>query len=237
MSTRINLRQNALDSLPMVTTLCGSLQFGRIFEIARYYLSRAGQIVLTVSSERSNSVSPEETEEQISKIKDLHFHKIRISDRIVVLNHEGCIGEHTRKEIEFAKSIGVHVCCLEPCDCADSVLDQEIRVLIKNSINNAMRPGSYDYVFLQKMVPSMEIIRDLSEVCIPYLPIPWDMLPGDVGDRIKQSALNVISELAYTAARAAVVFSLQFKEVENEGTIRESEPATEGGELCLDARE
>ena len=44
---------------------------------------------------------------------ELHFQKIEMSDAIFVVNVDGYIGESTRKEIEYAKSLDKEVMYLE----------------------------------------------------------------------------------------------------------------------------
>ena len=47
-------------------------------------------------------------------LSKLHFEKIKISDAIYVVNVNGYIGEATKKEIEFAKSLNKEILYLEP---------------------------------------------------------------------------------------------------------------------------
>lgn len=44
----------------------------------------------------------------------MHFKKIDISDVIYVVNVNGYIGESTKKEIEYAKSLKNEILSLEP---------------------------------------------------------------------------------------------------------------------------
>ena len=47
----------------------------------------------------------ERTEEEIIKLKKSHFKKIELSDAILVVNINNYIGESTKLEIEYAKSL------------------------------------------------------------------------------------------------------------------------------------
>lgn len=53
-------------------------------------------------------------QEGVAEILDcVHFEKIRMADEVLVINCEGYIGEQTRREIEFAESLGKSVVYLE----------------------------------------------------------------------------------------------------------------------------
>jgi hypothetical protein len=54
------------------------------------------------------------TEEQAKLFERLHYHKIDMSDEILVINVNGYIGESTKKEIEYAVRTGKKVRYLEP---------------------------------------------------------------------------------------------------------------------------
>lgn len=102
-----------LHAIPEVVTLCGSTRFKAQFEAAVKRLTLEGKIVLSVGLfgyyEGLDMSGPIKQE-----LDALHKCKIDISDRILVLNVCGYIGESTRSEIEYAQSIGVPVDYLEP---------------------------------------------------------------------------------------------------------------------------
>ena len=53
------------------------------------------------------------TDNILSKLKQLHFKKIEASDAIYVVNYNGYIGEGTREEIEYAKTLGKQILYME----------------------------------------------------------------------------------------------------------------------------
>lgn len=105
---------------PTIVTLCGSTRFKDAFTDAQLRETLAGKIVLTIGcnlrsdSEIFKNLSPLELRLIKARLDILHFHKIAISDEILVLNVSGYIGESTEREIEFAKSIGIRINYLEP---------------------------------------------------------------------------------------------------------------------------
>jgi hypothetical protein len=46
------------------------------------------------------------TDEQKVSLDALHFRKIDLADRVLVVNPGGYIGESTRREIEYARRVG-----------------------------------------------------------------------------------------------------------------------------------
>lgn len=101
---------------PKIICYCGSLRVAmEAFKKAEYQSVLDGNIALLpccmfVDIERKFGV------ESSYKIKadDLHKRKIDIADEVFVLNVSGYIGESTRSEIEYAKSIGKPIVYLEP---------------------------------------------------------------------------------------------------------------------------
>ena len=53
------------------------------------------------------------SEDDFKVLGELHFKRIDISDAIYVVNVDGYIGESTKKEIEYALSLGKEVLYLE----------------------------------------------------------------------------------------------------------------------------
>ena len=49
----------------------------------------------------------------LEMLDDIHKEKIRISDKVFIVNPGGYIGEDTKKEIEYARSIGKKIMYLE----------------------------------------------------------------------------------------------------------------------------
>lgn len=105
---------------PKVVTLCGSTRFKESFTEHQLKETLDGKIVLTIGcnmrsdSEIFGSLSESELRKVKAKLDILHFHKIAMSDEILVLNVGGYIGESTEREIEYASSLGIKVRYLEP---------------------------------------------------------------------------------------------------------------------------
>lgn len=99
-------------------TLCGSSKFKEQFDQANERLTLQGKIVIPMGV-YGHLMSDEEkkekfTDEVKTKLDQLHFRKIDLSDSIYVVNVGGYIGESTKKEIEYATSTGKRVEYLEP---------------------------------------------------------------------------------------------------------------------------
>lgn len=97
-----------------IITLCGSTKFKKEFEEIYKKLSLEGNIVLTVAC-FGHVDSPEVF--KIPGLKDMldemHKEKIRMSDGIFVINPNNYIGNSTKNEIEYAKSLNKDIQYLE----------------------------------------------------------------------------------------------------------------------------
>jgi hypothetical protein len=91
---------------PKIITLCGSTKFKKQFEETAMSLTLNGIIVLSLGVfQKSDNIQI--TDDQIKILEKLHFHKIDISDEILVINDvNGYIGEGTKREIEYANKKG-----------------------------------------------------------------------------------------------------------------------------------
>lgn len=90
-----------------VITICGSLKFQKeMMEIAQR-LAMEGNCVLTPTYPVSTNI--EITKEKLKLLKEEHFKRIELSYSIFVVNVENYIGESTRLEIEYAKSLGKEI--------------------------------------------------------------------------------------------------------------------------------
>lgn len=85
-----------------IVCLCGSTRFWKQFQEANYDLTMKGKIVLTVGCMTSSDRDLGVTEEQKTRLDALHLQKIDLSDRVLVLNVDGYIGESTTREIAYA---------------------------------------------------------------------------------------------------------------------------------------
>lgn len=92
---------------PKIICYCGSLRVAlEAFKKAEYEAVLNGEIALLPCC-MFVDIQREYGAESDYKIKadDLHKRKIDISDEVFILNVDGYIGESTRSEIEYAKSI------------------------------------------------------------------------------------------------------------------------------------
>lgn len=96
-----------------VVTLCGSSKFRDDFRRVEKELCLKGNVVLSMNL-FGHTDSPEAFKpETKSMLDDIHKQKISMSDFIYVINKGGYIGESTRNEIKFAKSLGIEVHYME----------------------------------------------------------------------------------------------------------------------------
>lgn len=103
-----------------VITLCGSTRFKDEFLNVQKDLTLKGNIVISVGLfghsgdsevwENMNEGSLTKTKEMLD---DMHKRKIDMADEIFVINVNGYIGESTKSEIEYAKSLGKKINYLE----------------------------------------------------------------------------------------------------------------------------
>ena len=95
-----------------IVTICGSMKFrNEMMMIAEKLELKQRYIVIQCIYGDS---SREYNESEMEILSQLHFEKIKISDAIYVVNVNGYIGEATKKEIEFAKSLNKEILYLEP---------------------------------------------------------------------------------------------------------------------------
>ena len=101
---------------PEVVVLCGSTRFPETWAKARYDLTLAGKIVLTIGCDTKSDEGLGITDEQKFALDELHKRKIDMADRVLVLNVDGYIGTSTRSEIDYAEWFEKPIDYLEPSD-------------------------------------------------------------------------------------------------------------------------
>lgn len=75
----------------------------------------AGRIVLSIGAASGSDDDhfgnlPREEYDRIKAMLDwLHFRKIDLADEVLILNVDGYIGESTRRELEYATSLGLRI--------------------------------------------------------------------------------------------------------------------------------
>ena len=104
---------------PEIVTLCGSTRFYETWQEQNFRLTLEGKIVLSVgfyphAADKAHAAHVGITPEQKVALDELHKRKIDLSDRILVLNVGGYIGDSTRGEIAYAEALGIPIDYLEP---------------------------------------------------------------------------------------------------------------------------
>ena len=90
-----------------VVTICGSLKFTHEMMIEAQKLALNGNCVLAPVYPVTEKMKM--SKEQLKKLKEEHLKKIELSDAILVINKNNYIGESTKLEIEYAKSLNKEV--------------------------------------------------------------------------------------------------------------------------------
>jgi hypothetical protein len=90
---------------PKIICLCGSLRFGREFEVERTRLTLELAIVLGPEA----TEAPEPDPSLVRALGELHLRRIDLADEVRVVNPGGYIGEATHREIAYADALGKRV--------------------------------------------------------------------------------------------------------------------------------
>lgn len=101
------------DNPPIVMCLCGPDRFKSEFLGAFRAFTLAGHIVLLppfFDNTNGDGFLNKETRE---KLNELHMRKIDMADLVYVINPKGITNETTRREIEYAESLGKMIKYLE----------------------------------------------------------------------------------------------------------------------------
>jgi hypothetical protein len=106
-----------------IVCLCGSTRFIEQMAVLAWGLEKNGQIVLGLHLLPAWYVGTAhhlaEAEGVAAAMDALHLHKIDLADSVLVVNLDGYIGESTRREIDYAHSIGKPVRYVEPLEARD----------------------------------------------------------------------------------------------------------------------
>jgi hypothetical protein len=107
----------------MIITLCGSTRFTSEMLILQWELTKQGHVVMSWCAlpdgyfDKGQDKTHIGDQEGVKEIVDkVHFQKIDLSDKVIVLNIGGYIGESTRNEINHAIAKGILVEYLEGSD-------------------------------------------------------------------------------------------------------------------------
>jgi hypothetical protein len=106
---------------PTITVLCGSTRFYDAFRAENLRLTLADHIVLSIGCDTKSdgdldlaTAGGATLDEVKARLDALHLAKIDLADEVFVLNVGGYIGDSTRREIDYAESLGKPVHYLEP---------------------------------------------------------------------------------------------------------------------------
>lgn len=90
-----------------IITVCGSLKFRQEMMQAAQELTLQGNCVLGVvfPADPQKVYTPAEKE----MLGAMHRERIKLSDAVFIVNVDGYIGEQTKSEIAFAKSLGKEI--------------------------------------------------------------------------------------------------------------------------------
>jgi len=94
-----------------IITLCGSMRFSKEMMDIATKLELEGNVVIQCVYFQNNEKL---TDYDIQLLSKLHYKKIEISDAIYVVNINGYIGDATKQEIEYARTLNKEILSLEP---------------------------------------------------------------------------------------------------------------------------
>uniref|UniRef100_A0A6M3KIX2 Uncharacterized protein n=1 Tax=viral metagenome TaxID=1070528 RepID=A0A6M3KIX2_9ZZZZ len=110
------IKPESLADKPAIVCLCGSTRFVDTFNEWRKRLTLDGKIVLSIEivTTQTKETDPQYSNHEVKAMLDeLHLRKIDLADEVMILNVGGYIGESTRKELEYALSLGKPIKYLE----------------------------------------------------------------------------------------------------------------------------
>ena len=91
-----------------IITVCGSLRFKDQILESGLKLGLKGNVVL--SPVFSNNMNIDDfSERDLKVLREMHNEKIKLADAIYVVDVDGYIGNQTKNEIEYAKSLGKEI--------------------------------------------------------------------------------------------------------------------------------
>ncbi len=95
---------------PTIVVLCGSTRYWEQLAEVNLYETAAGRIVLAPGCNLKEPHPLWEDPARADRLKQtldaLHRHKIDLADEVLIVNPGGYIGDSTRNEIAYARSLG-----------------------------------------------------------------------------------------------------------------------------------
>ena len=92
-----------------IITICGSMKFIKEMMEISEKVELQGNVVLMPIYNPSRPNKDAFTNEEILMLDKMHRERIKLSDAILVVNVEGYVGNSTKSEIEFAKSLNKEI--------------------------------------------------------------------------------------------------------------------------------
>ena len=138
-------------SEPKVIVLCGSTKYVQIMAVAGWLLERdEGAIVLGLHLlpwwyPNIDNIPDHlaEAEGVKTQLDELHMRKIDLADEVFVINQHGYIGNSTKREVEYAQSLGLD--CRWYCDLmlSDTIACKRdaLGLVVDEMINKALDKG------------------------------------------------------------------------------------------------
>jgi hypothetical protein len=97
-------------SRPPIVVLCGSTRYWDALAEANLYETAAGRIVLAPGCNMKQPhplwEDPGRADRLKQQLDELHRRKIDLADEVLIVNPGGYIGDSTRSEIAYARSLG-----------------------------------------------------------------------------------------------------------------------------------
>ncbi|UXY33185.1 hypothetical protein [Streptomyces sp. HUAS TT20] len=98
---------------PPIVALCGSTRYWDALAEANLYETAAGRIVLAPGCNMKQPhplwEDPARAERLKQQLDELHRRKIDLADEVLIVNPGGYIGDSTRSEIDYARSLGKRI--------------------------------------------------------------------------------------------------------------------------------
>ena len=89
-----------------VITVCGSMKFkDEMVKVAHEYALKGNCVLFPLMDLGKDEI----TEKEISYLKEAHFKRIELSDIVIVVNKDNYIGDSTKREIDYAISLGKQI--------------------------------------------------------------------------------------------------------------------------------
>ncbi len=96
-----------------IITICGSLKFkDEMMKVAMQMELNENIVLIPIFPMSDDKIVL--TEEESTILGKMHKEKIKLSDAIFVVNVNGYIGNSTKSEIEYAKTLNKEIMYLEP---------------------------------------------------------------------------------------------------------------------------